>query len=61
MDVDDGYILWTGIWKGDVVVFSHTVFMTEILCSQLWGIPKVSLGQIIADLSFFYDEISCSS
>jgi hypothetical protein len=24
MDVDDGYILWTGIWKGKLVPFSYT-------------------------------------
>ena len=60
MDVDDGYILWTGIWKGDVVVSFHTVLMTEILCPQLWGIPKVSIGQC-CEFVFFYDEISPSS
>jgi len=25
MDVDDGYILWTGIWKGKLSLFSGTI------------------------------------
>jgi hypothetical protein len=29
MDVDDGYILWTGIWKGTLPYTSRDYFMHD--------------------------------
>lgn len=43
MDIDDGYILWTGIWKGALDEVSMGVQGTDRCYhfGQLWAIPKV--------------------
>lgn len=34
MDIDDGYILWTGIWKGIIHSFS-SLSLTDYRCAAL--------------------------
>lgn len=49
MDVDDGYILWTGIWKGvPLVALPHPI---SYLVFQHSEIPKVR-GYVTMSISF---------
>ena len=40
MDIDDGYILWTGIWKG---TYLSSPFYTSLTLAQRLAIPKARL------------------
>ena len=41
MDADDGYILWTGIWKGEATVLCSLAKCHTNRFQQPWAIPKV--------------------
>jgi hypothetical protein len=46
MDIDDGYILWTGIWKGKVTLSvgrTHINADFHLLKKKPSEIPKVSI------------------
>lgn len=43
LDMDDGYVLWTGIWKG---MYGAIIYSLHRLCQlrlQHWAILKVRL------------------
>jgi hypothetical protein len=40
MDVDDGYILWTGIWKGTLPLLLWTILWMMALCLIALGNSK---------------------
>ncbi len=52
MDVDDGYILWTGIWKGTLPLNLRDYFMHDGLMShsprkfKRFTSSKLTLGNI---------------
>jgi hypothetical protein len=51
MDIDDGYILWTGIWKGKGIIGLPLVYAISYFISQLLGIRKVHPSPLFWNVS----------